>query len=150
LAENIANDTARVGTTIKTLLKRQLVEEQPVTDRSLTFREQDQEPIGVFITAAGCTAIGAGDEPEGNEAEHAGSEAPEGATSSLPRGPSKIDQVIALLRRKEGATLAEMVEATSWLPHTTRAALTGLRKKGHTIQKAKRNDATCYRIAEAG
>jgi hypothetical protein len=43
-----------------------------------------------------------------------------------------------------------MVEATGWLPHTTRAALTGLRKKGHVLEKSKRDDATCYRIVEAG
>ena len=40
-----------------------------------------------------------------------------------------------------------MVEATGWLPHTTRAALTGLRKKGHAIAKGSRENATCYRIA---
>lgn len=67
-----------------------------------------------------------------------------------PRAPSKISLVLDLLRREEGATLAEMVEATGWLPHTTRAALTGLKKKGHTIDKSKRGDVTCYRIAAAG
>ena len=54
-----------------------------------------------------------------------------------PRAPSKIAQVLALLHRTEGATLAELVEATGWLPHTTRAALTGLRK-GHVLAKDKR------------
>ena len=49
----------------------------------------------------------------------------------------------------EGATLADLIEATGWLPHTTRAALTGLRKKGHVLAKDKRGDATCYRIAGA-
>ncbi len=39
-----------------------------------------------------------------------------------------------------------MIEATNWLPHTTRAALTGLRKKGHEIERSKRDDTTCYRI----
>ena len=48
-----------------------------------------------------------------------------------------------------GATLAELVEATGWLPHTTRAALTGFRKKGHVIERSKRSDVTCYRIAAA-
>ena len=67
-----------------------------------------------------------------------------------PRGPSKIVQVLALLRRAEGATLAELVETTGWLPHTTRAALTGLRKKGHVLVRDKRGEMTCYRIAEAG
>jgi hypothetical protein len=63
--------------------------------------------------------------------------------------PSKIASVIALLERPSGATLAEMVEATHWLPHTTRAALTGLKKKGHLITKGKRDDVTCYHIAKA-
>lgn len=70
-------------------------------------------------------------------------------TPKEPRGPSKIAAVIALLERPQGATLAEMVEATGWLPHTTRAALTGLKKKGHVITKDKRDDVTCYRIAKA-
>lgn len=61
-------------------------------------------------------------------------------------GATKIGKVIALLERKDGATLDEMIGATGWLPHTTRAALTGLKKKGHTIERAKRGDAACYRI----
>jgi len=66
-----------------------------------------------------------------------------------PRAPSKIAAVIALLEHPKGATLAEMVEATGWLPHTTRAALTGLKKKRHTITKDKRDGVTCYSIAKA-
>jgi hypothetical protein len=64
--------------------------------------------------------------------------------------PSKIAQVVELLGREGGATLAELVEATGWLPHTTRAALTGLRHKGHVIEKTRRSEMICYRIAEAG
>lgn len=59
---------------------------------------------------------------------------------------TKIATVIAMLGRNDGATLDELCEATGWLPHSTRAALTGLRKKGHVIAKTKRDDATCYRI----
>lgn len=61
---------------------------------------------------------------------------------------TKIAKVIALLERKDGATLDEMIGATGWLPHTTRAALTGLKKKGHTIERDKRGDAACYRITK--
>jgi predicted short-subunit dehydrogenase-like oxidoreductase (DUF2520 family) len=75
---------------------------------------------------------------------------PETPAGSPPRVPSKIEQVLALLRRVEGATLPEMIAATRWLPHTTRAALTGLRKKGHVLAKDKRGEVTCYRIAGAG
>ena len=62
---------------------------------------------------------------------------------------SKTTAVIELLEREVGATLAELIAATSWLPHTTRAALTGLRKKGHAIERSKRGDETCYRITKA-
>lgn len=61
---------------------------------------------------------------------------------------SKIGKVILLLRRPEGATLAEIVEMTGWQPHTARAALTGLKKKGYRIDRTKRDEATCYRIAD--
>jgi len=62
---------------------------------------------------------------------------------------TKIGKVIALLERKDGATLDEMVEATGWLPHTTRAALTGLKKKGLKIERDKRGDKACYRITKS-
>ena len=59
---------------------------------------------------------------------------------------SKISQVVKLLKRKQGATLNEMIKATRWQKHTTRAALTGLKKKGYTIERDKRGDVTCYRV----
>ncbi|MEM7781510.1 MAG: DUF3489 domain-containing protein [Pseudomonadota bacterium] len=62
---------------------------------------------------------------------------------------TKIGAVIDLLHRKRGATLDEIVKATGWQPHSARAALTGLKKKGHVIEKTKRDDATCYRIMKS-
>ena len=57
-------------------------------------------------------------------------------------------QVIELLQRGDGATLAELVAATGWLPHTTRAALTGLRKRGYAvgIDRADKVRGSVYRI----
>lgn len=67
------------------------------------------------------------------------------ASSSRPR--SKQDQIIALLSRTEGATIDDLVSATGWLPHTVRAMLSGLRKKGHRIDRQKDGDAgSVYRI----
>lgn len=60
---------------------------------------------------------------------------------------TKIGTVLGLLRRVDGVTLAELVAATGWLPHTTRAALTGLRKKGHVLEKATRDGTTVYLLA---
>jgi Protein of unknown function (DUF3489) len=47
----------------------------------------------------------------------------------------KRDQLIAMLARDNGASIAEIAAALSWLPHTSRAALTGLRRKGYTIER---------------
>jgi Protein of unknown function (DUF3489) len=55
------------------------------------------------------------------------------AGPSAPRGGSKRAQVIELLERDHGATIAELIAATGWLAHTTRAALTGLRKRGYAV-----------------
>ncbi len=63
--------------------------------------------------------------------------------------PTKQAQLIELLRRDGGASIGELVTSLEWLPHTTRAALTGLRKKGHHVMKAKVDDVTRYRIAPA-
>lgn len=59
---------------------------------------------------------------------------------------SKIGVVLAQLKTEPGATIAEIVALTGWQPHTARAALSGLRKRSHTIVKDKRGDVTCYRI----
>lgn len=63
-----------------------------------------------------------------------------------PKPETKISKVVELLMRDEGATLDDMVDVTGWQAHTTRAALTGLRKKGHSISKSKTDGATRYAI----
>jgi DNA-binding transcriptional regulator PaaX len=52
------------------------------------------------------------------------------------------------LQRGDGASLAELVAATGWLPHTTRAALTGLRKRGYAvaIDRTDNRRGSVYRI----
>ena len=55
-------------------------------------------------------------------------------TNEAPR-VTKAAKLLSLLQTGTGASLEEMVEATGWQSHTVRAAMTGLRKKGHTIEK---------------
>jgi hypothetical protein len=59
------------------------------------------------------------------------------AAAPSPKRPSKSAAVLAMLLRPEGATLDQLVIATGWLPHTARAALTGLKKKGHEVTSDK-------------
>jgi len=67
---------------------------------------------------------------------------------SAPRGGSKLARVIALLERDHGATIEQLIAATGWLAHTTRAALTGLRKRGYAVAIDRSDDkrGSFYRI----
>jgi len=70
-----------------------------------------------------------------------------GAQTAAPlsKAPSKQQQLAALVVRDEGATLQQMIAATGWLPHTTRAALTGLKKRGYVISSDKVDGIRTYR-----
>jgi hypothetical protein len=64
--------------------------------------------------------------------------------------PSKQDDVIAMLRRPEGATVDEVASATGWQRHTVRGVFSGTLKKklGLTLASAKEERGRVYRIAE--
>jgi hypothetical protein len=132
--------TSRAGAarSIMSLVKAGLVEERETSVAAAVARQDGDLGYGMFVTAAGLAAIGVDD--DAGEAE---------ATPAPASRTSKIAGVLELLGRDEGATLAELITATGWLPHTTRAALTGLRKKGHVLARSKRDAATCYRLVQA-
>jgi len=62
--------------------------------------------------------------------------------------PSKQDEVIAMLRRPEGATVDEVASATGWQRHTVRGVFSGTLKKklGLTIASANEERGRVYRI----
>jgi hypothetical protein len=74
------------------------------------------------------------------------------AETGQPAAPetktSKIDLVVALLRRPEGATIETMIAATGWQAHTVRGAMSGALKKkaGLTIASEKADGVRTYRI----
>lgn len=55
-----------------------------------------------------------------------------------PREGTKQQAVLTLLRRDEGATIAQVIEATGWAQHTVRGFLAGLKKKGHAVEVLER------------
>ena len=134
------------GTTkaVASLVARGFAEERETSSADAVRRADGDICYGVFITSAGAAAIGVG-ETVGQAAASAVDE-----TAPPAKAPSKTTIVIGLLARGDGATLPELIAATGWLPHTTRAALTGIRKKGHVVERTKRDGVTCYRIAVAG
>ena len=62
--------------------------------------------------------------------------------------PSKQDEVIAMLRRPEGATVDEVARATGWQRHTVRGVFSGTLKKklGLTLASAKEERGRVYRV----
>ncbi len=61
---------------------------------------------------------------------------------------TKADTILDLLQRPIGASISELTTATGWQPHSVRAALTGLRKKGHDVVRTKDDQGvTRYSIA---
>lgn len=66
-----------------------------------------------------------------------------------PKVGGKLANVLHLVRRKEGATIADLQKATGWQPHSVRAALTGFRKQGVEITRSKNGDGvTIYTAAQ--
>ena len=63
-------------------------------------------------------------------------------------GSSRSRQLRRLLRRKSGASIAELQEKFGWQPHTARAAISGLRKGGETIERCAGVAGSIYRIVE--
>ncbi|WP_372623393.1 DUF3489 domain-containing protein [Falsiroseomonas sp.] len=63
----------------------------------------------------------------------------EPGTPRKPREGTKQEQVLALLRREEGATIAQICEATGWQQHTVRGFFAGLKKRqGITVEVLER------------
>jgi hypothetical protein len=77
--------------------------------------------------------------------------APSASKLATPRRGSKLGEVIALLSRNRGASVEELISATGWLPHTTRAALTGLRKRSYGVERDRpdKSEVSIYRIVHA-
>lgn len=72
---------------------------------------------------------------------------PEETYKATPKQESKTNLVLGMLQRAEGATIDQLASATGWLPHTTRAALTGLKKKGHVVTSEKvEGQGRIYRV----
>ena len=62
---------------------------------------------------------------------------------------TKPETILKFISRPSGATLGALEKATGWQPHSVRAALTGLRKAGHAIERGKdAKGVTVYRVAE--
>jgi len=125
--------------------------------------DEAQQAYSLKLTAAGLKAIAVDDDGAPAKADRpspdkVSADADDSSTkvtpapaTTAPREGTKIAEVIGLLQRNRGATLDEVVAATGWLPHTSRAALTGLRKRGYDVRLERGDKArgSIYRVAFA-
>ncbi|MGE4278682.1 MAG: DUF3489 domain-containing protein [Magnetospirillum sp.] len=143
---------------LTSLIKKELAEEIPAEPGAPVWREdEDGNPLTLRAAPAAYEALGMGadtgadsgpeeepatdmaDQPEipVTEAETATGEAEEVAatdTQDTPRARkvrqgSKQEALIAMLKRPEGASIAEIATAFGWQPHTVRGAIAGALKK---------------------
>jgi hypothetical protein len=152
------------------LLKMELVAEVPVDDGTLAWRTDEAgQHHGLRITATGLAAAGVSGEAaaestdtDADNEEVAGSAgsdaaaveepvAERGSQEASPRHPTgKLGEVLQAISAEAGATLSEITTLTGWLPHTARAAVTGLRKRGFGVALIQQNGRKAYRLTAAG
>ena len=149
---------------LASLLKAALVVELAVADDALAWRhEASGERFGLCLTTKGLAAVGS----DSSEQSAASASAPAhrlqppavttasasradagAADEARPTQPGgKLGTVLQAIANGRGATLAELVALTGWLPHTTRAAVTGLRKRGFAIDLVEQDARKAYRLA---
>ena len=140
---------AKVGSS---LIARKLMREARTKSGMPAWRaDENGRSVSLVITRAGRDAICVDSaaktyQPVANKGSDAEADGrhPVGAA---PRAGSKQALVVEMLSKESGATLDALVEATGWLPHTTRAALTGLRKRGFAVERVRHETmGSLYRI----
>lgn len=114
---------------------------------TLIATEAGLEAIGIEPLAANAVASARKAKPKAEPAETHDDTGT--AKPTAVRAGTKQAQIIAMLQRPEGATVAEMVAATGWLAHTVRGSISGALKKklGLPIVAEKvEGRGTVYRI----
>jgi Protein of unknown function (DUF3489) len=143
LPESIADSASRAKKAIENLIKRGFAAEADAARRVPSWREDGDRRIGAFITAQGKVAIGTDDAAPDEDQQPAAAPSPPPPPAVPARKPGEIRAgtkqalLVEMLERTEGASIQEIVDATGWLPHTTRAALTGLKKRGFEVTSEK-------------
>ena len=160
-----------IGNVLKSLLTKGLLEEVPGRADDTLWRYDDGAPLTLKASPAAYRHLGidaevipaandvpAHDRPPGKRkpakaAQAAAIVETKPRKERTVRKDSKQAQLIAMLRRAKGATIAEIVEALEWLPHTVRGAIAGALKKKlglEVVSEKSERRGRVYRIDTAG
>jgi hypothetical protein len=178
LPKSLGDNRGTLGIILKSLLSRKLVVERLSQPGEEVWR--DTEELGrttLVLSAEGMQVMGI--DPAGDELQydHVGDLVSDGDSSSsstastarsgapaatsgtkivttpAPRDGTKLSALIAALWNAEGATIAELMEATGWQAHSVRGAMSGNLKKKLSLavtSEVVENRGRVYRIATEG
>jgi hypothetical protein len=147
------NKTAAAKISASLVARRLMREVRAKPGMPVWRQDENGRSISLVITKTGCDAIGVEEASASRPqaASKTGDEVivEEKPSSAAPRPGSKQALVVGMLAKEDGATLDALIEATGWLPHTTRAALTGLRKRGYSLERTRDGEkGSVYRIVQ--
>jgi hypothetical protein len=122
--------------------------------RSRPAAAETNSPAAAELSEAGALSITNDERPEKTalkpKPRSKGADSAPVSVSSpdLPRASTKRAMLIGMLERAQGASVAEIGQRLGWLPHTVRAAITGLRHAGREVTRSKNERGqTVYRLA---
>lgn len=127
------------------LLRQRLITEWPAVVHEPVWREKNGKAFTLVISDRGLETIGVSQEEMETveEPEKKKQEKPAPAKSApAKQGKKKPDIILAMLSRAKGATIEQLQEATGWQPHSVRAVISILRKKGTPIVRSQGKDGT--------
>ncbi len=150
---NLKAKGAALTGVINRLIERGLLKETRVKVSEPVWRKDETgRAKALVITADGLAALGVEDEageaetPRSASGKKAGVARNDADDLATQRSGTKQARLVDLLDGDHGASIADLTAALGWLPHTVRAALTGLRKRGYEIERRVEDGASRYRI----
>lgn len=142
LADSLTLNKGTATLVLKALIKKGLIKEKPAPAGAEIWREgDDADRVTLAITRTGLNAINiepedAAEAPSASKTTtRAGHPAKRsrkssaGRTAAAAKAGTKQALMIDLLKRKNGATIDEVVAATNWQAHSVRGAISGILKK---------------------
>lgn len=165
LSKSLKVNKGTATSVLKGLLTKGFLEERPAAPRAETWRKDEAgQRYMLVISETGLSTLEGGSAtstmPQRADAKPPAklnkvaaaqrqSRSQPNASKNVKRPIGKIEMILVLLKRRDGAAINELETATGWQPHSVRAALTGLRKRDIDIQREKLDGVTRYKVAAA-